>query len=231
MRYPIVILHGWKKQGSDYHEFQALLKKKSFIVFSPDMPGFGKEKLTKNPMTVDDYVQFVVAFLQKERIKKAIFVCHSFGGRIGIKLACAHPELVDRLILTGVPGIKEKFSIKKSILVKVSKLVKNVIGNNTFAKRIIYRLLNEHDYSNSGEMRETFIAVINEDLKDYLPQVHVPTTLIWGEDDTFIPTSIAKQMQSAIKDATYIAIPHTTHKLPYERPELFAKEVLSVITK
>ena len=230
MKYPVVILHGWKKQGSDYHILQIALEKRGFIVYAPDMPGFGKEKLAKNPMTIDDYVQFIITFVQKEKVKKAIFICHSFGGRVGIKLSVLHPELIDKLIMTGVPGIREKLSYRKKILSHLSKLVKKIIGNNTFAIKIVYKLLNENDYYHAGSMKDTFVAVINEDLKEYLSQINVQTTLIWGEDDTFVSTSIAKQMHSLIKNSTYIEIPHTTHKLPYEDPQLFTKEIFSVIT-
>ena len=231
MKYPVVILHGWKKEGKDYNEIQKILEKEGYDVFAPDLPGFGNEKLQKDPMTVNDYVNFVMSFLHKKSIKKAIFICHSFGGRVGIKLAVAHPDVFSHLILTGVPGIRQPLSFKKKIISNFSVVVKKILKDNDFARKILYRLLHEMDYYYAEDMRNTFLVVINEDLKKYLSQIHVPTTLIWGGIDMFVPTWIAKNMKNSIKDATYIEIPNTTHKLPYERPELFIKQVLSVINK
>ncbi|HXS14760.1 MAG TPA: alpha/beta fold hydrolase, partial [Candidatus Saccharimonadales bacterium] len=94
MREPIVILHGWQKSGKDYAEIQKIFEKEGYIVFSPDMPGFGSEKLAKEAMSVDDYVDFIEAFLQKKKLNKIILIGHSFGGRVGAKFAAKYPEKV-----------------------------------------------------------------------------------------------------------------------------------------
>src|SRR5438270_12888927 len=106
MKYPIVILHGWRLTGSRYKDIQELFQKKGFTVYAPDLPGSADVKLTKEVMRIDDYIDFVLDFLKEHKIKKIILIGHSFGGRVAAKFAGRHPGIVEKLILTGAPLIK-----------------------------------------------------------------------------------------------------------------------------
>jgi pimeloyl-ACP methyl ester carboxylesterase len=61
---------------------------------APDLPGFGDAPLEPG---VVDYVAFAAGQLEGP----AAAVGCSFGGRIGLELALARPELVERLVLIG----------------------------------------------------------------------------------------------------------------------------------
>lgn len=234
MKYPIVILHGWRKQGKDYAELQGLLAQKGYAVFAPDMPGFGIEKLTKPVMHIDDYVVFVLDFLKKKKLKKVILIGHSFGGRVGAKLTAEHPEVVEKLILTGAPLIKQKLSLKNRMLVLVARLTKKSLRflfGGARMRKVLYYLLGEWDYYKaSPELRETFKAVIAEDIAPNLPLITIPTFIIWGEQDTFVHKKIGKAIAQHVPHASYIEISGGTHKLPYEHPEIFAEKVLKFIS-
>lgn len=67
MNKTIIILHGWGLAGDRYNALRKILEDKGFQVFAPDMPGFGSEPLVKDPMNIDDYVEFVATFFEKER--------------------------------------------------------------------------------------------------------------------------------------------------------------------
>ena len=47
MKKTILILHGWGVNGEKYQIIVGMLKEKGWVAFSPDLPGFGKEKLLK----------------------------------------------------------------------------------------------------------------------------------------------------------------------------------------
>jgi len=66
-------------------------------VSAPDLPGFGDAALV--PPTVD-YVAFAAGLLEGPA---AVVGC-SFGGRVALELACARPNLVERLVLVA-PGL------------------------------------------------------------------------------------------------------------------------------
>lgn len=219
---PIIILHGWGLNGSVYMNLSNLLKVKGYEVFFPDMPGFGKELLRKKEMNLDDYVEFVRNFMKKKKIKRVILFGHSFGGRISIKLAVKYPNEVLALILTGVPGVKQKLSPLRTFIqyyavslgetfrIKALSSLKNIL------RKGLYFLIGEWDYYNAGNLRETFKKVIAEDLTPYLKRIKTPTLLLWGEYDRVVPLSIALRMKKYIPGAKLIVYKKYGHKLPYE---------------
>ncbi len=236
MKSTILILHGWATtmSGSRYSELTALLASDGHTVFAPDLPGFGREKLQKPVMVLDDYVSFVDAFLKKKKIKKAIIIGHSFGGRIAAKFAATHPEKVEKLVLTGAPLIKRKLTAKKRVAFLVAKSGKAALSFfpasfQTIGKKLLYRSIGEWDYYKANELKATMQAIIREDLFPLLPNIHTPTLVVWGENDTFVPLGDGKEITKHIKYAKFVSIPQATHKLPYEYPEKFFQAAKSFL--
>jgi pimeloyl-ACP methyl ester carboxylesterase len=226
----IVILHGWRLTGSRYKDIQTIFEKKGYTVFSPDLPGSGDVPLQKEVMHIDDYIVYVLKFLEQHKLKKIILIGHSFGGRVSAKLTAQHADVIEKLILTGAPLIKQKLSFKKRILTVFAKSIKKIVGKNDMMRKILYSFLGEWDYYKAPQnIRETFKAIIAEDISPHLPFITVPTLVLWGENDTFVSTDIGKQIAQRIKNAKYVAIPGGSHKLPYEQPEIFAEKVLEFI--
>lgn len=56
--------------------------------------------------------------------------------------------------------------------------------------------------------------------KDLLPKINVPTLIIAGEDDIFTPWHISDEMHRKIKDSEILTIPHGSHAAIIEQPEL-----------
>ncbi len=233
---PIIILHGWAKDmtGDRYHELKNILEKHHYSVYSPDLPGFGKEKLQKEVMTVDDYVDFLKSFAREQKHKKIILIGHSFGGRIATKFAYLHPDIVQKLVITGSPLTKRKLSLKKSIARVVAasgKIALSYFPQNTqnLFKKLLYKSIGEWDYYKSGNLRETFKAIVREDLSSILPGISVPTIIVWGEHDTFVPVSDAQDISRRIPNSRLVIIPDASHKLPYENPIAFYKAISSFL--
>ncbi len=229
MKTPIVILHGWAKKGDDYHELKEIFEAKGYQFFCPDLPGFGSQPLRKPVMHIDDYIEFVLDFLKKNKLKKVILIGHSFGGRIAAKLTAKHPLHVEKLIVTGAPLIKEKLPAKKKIVFHLVKIGKKIL-RSPFIRKIVYKIIGEWDYYKlSDEMRGTFKAVIAEDISPNLPYIETPTLVLWGKNDTFVLPMIGKKIANIMPHGIYKEIPNTSHRLPYENPTAFAKAVVEFI--
>lgn len=233
----ILILHGWGISGRKYHALENLFKKEGYPVLAPDFPGFGKELLRGTAMALDNYVDFVAEYLRKKKLKKVIIIGHSFGGRVSIKFSVAHPEMIKALILTGAPGIKHKLGFHKRMIMYVSVVLGELFKYQPFSlaknfiRKALYFMIGEWDYYKAGDLRETFKKIIAEDLRRYLPNISVPTLLLWGENDRLIPLSDGKKMQKIIPRSSLIVIKNAGHKVPYEQPNIFFKRVKEFIEK
>lgn len=227
-KYPILILHGWNLEGNRFYPLVNEFIKRGYQVMCPDLPGFGSTAINKS-FNLDDYVKYVTLYLKKKKVNKIFLIGHSFGGRIGIKLAASHPEFLYGMILTGVPGFTPVSRIKVLffiILAKIGKLIFSfpVIKSfkNNFQK-ILYRLAKATDYYNTKEnMRETFQNIVKEKLDGYMMQINVPTHLVWGREDLTVPLSIASKMSSVIKNSQLSIIDRGKHLVPITHVTEFA---------
>jgi len=230
---PLVILHGWGNSGEQYTELAKILAE-DFYVIVPDLPGFGKTPPAKKPYDVSDYAKAVIRFLKKLGIEEAIFIGHSFGGRISIKLASKKPKLVKLLILTGAAGV-EKFYWKRSgkraaywTVAKLSKLFSFLPP----VKKLRSRFYADRDFGKvEGVMKQTFLKVIKENLTKDAKNIQQQTLLVWGAKDQMTPIYDAEKMHKIIPHNYLKIFTRVGHKLPYEIPHEFAREVVQFVSK
>lgn len=222
----ILLLHGW---GCDINIFNKMINhlSKNNKVYALDLPGFGKSDEPKVPWNANDYADLIVKFINKINIKKLSILGHSHGGRTIIKMFSKEmPFEIDKVILVDSAGIKNKKNIDKSFKVKFIKLLKSIIFNK-FTNKLFPGLLNKLksrmgsvDYrSATPVMRDTLVKLVNEDLTDILPNINVPTLLIWGEMDTATPLEHAYKMEKLIPNAGLVLLKGRTHYSFLEEPD------------
>jgi len=68
-------------------------------------------------------------------------------------------------------------------------------------------------------------ALAEADTRDLLPNIDVPTLLIWGDADARAPLTVAHQFRDAIPGAQLAIIPGAGHVSNLEEPALFDSEV------
>ncbi len=229
MKSPIIILPGWKLSGSTYKNLVWLLDKNGYKTYVLDLPGFGKEELISDSMTLSDYTDFVEKFITIHKIQSVILIGHSFGGRLAIKYSYLYPKKVELLILTGVPVIRN-ISFKKriaTIIAHTGKSLQKVIPKNIFQffRKLIYYSVGEWDYYKSGNLKKVFLNVVNESLVEYIKQLSMPILLIWGENDTFTPVSDVEEIKKLNIHIKSVIVKNTNHRLPCDYPEKFFNSI------
>lgn len=232
MKKHVLILHGWGLQGSRYNDLVAQFPS-SYIVDTLDFPGFGNEPLPREDMNLSDYVEFVRNFLRAKRIKSVIIIGHSFGGRVGTKLAYQYPDTVEKLILTGTPIIRH-IGFKQKVARIIAPIGKGFIETlpariGELSRKALYKFIGEYDYLKAGKLKKLLTNVVNEDLTAYAHAITCPVLLVWGEEDTFTPASDVAAIQKIMPHAQGVIVPGTAHRLPYYNPELFVKAIESFI--
>lgn len=219
----VVLLHGWGGQADSFLPVFNYLSSK-FEVYALDFPGFYQSTDPDKPWDVTDYCNMLYKFFNKLGIEKANLVGHSFGGRVSILFSATYPEKVEKIVLTDSAGLIPKRSFKYYFNVYKFKVFKKLYI--TFAKgsrkeeklEAFYKKFGSNDYKNtSGVMRQTFVKVVNQDLKGYLPKIKSPSLLIWGDMDKETPISFAKIMEKEIPDAGLVVFEGAGHFAYLER--------------
>ena len=216
---PVIFLQGWGTNIDLYYRVFDKLKQKNRIV-AFDFPGFGKTPEPDSAWNVDNYVDFLESFLEKLKIKKAILMGHSFGGRVIIKYMSRKDRKVEveKIVLLDSAGIKPKTTPKKQFRQKWYKFCKKVVSSKPGEKLfpgMLEKLQNKYgsaDYRKATPlMKQVLVKTVNEDLTDLLPNINCPTLLVWGDLDTATPLSDAKLMEEKIPDAGLVVLKNTGH--------------------
>lgn len=228
----LLMLHGWGGNGREFHPVKDSLAEK-FKLIIPDLPGFGNSDIPKKPWTLTDYVIFIDKFLKDLKINNPDFLGHSFGGSILIKLATAYPRK-GKLILVDSAGIR-KLTLKKAVgkmLVETGKLIFNLPFLNYFyssSRNLLYNIINEWDYVKAGNLKETFINVINENLALHLVKIKNPTLIVWGENDSVTPLKDGRFLHRQIKNSHFAVIKNAGHLPFFDHPNQFCQIVTDFI--
>ncbi len=233
----IVILHGWGSNITLHANMIELFSKK-YTVVAMDMPGFGKSEEPPSAWCVDDYVQFVIDFLADYDSKKIMFLGHSFGGRVIIKL-CSRTDLpfeVNKVMLVDSAGILPPKSNKKSFRTRWYKFCRNILSTKLMQKlfpealeklRVKY---GSADYAAASPlMRQVLVKVVNEDLEPLLPNIKCPALLVWGVNDTATPLSDGEKMEKAIPDAGLVKLENAGHYSFLEQQFMFNRVMCSFL--
>lgn len=212
---PLILLHGWLASSETMKPLQQHLSR-NFKVYNVDIIGFGKSELPDKPMNTNDFGDFLAKFIEQLNIENPILIGHSHGGRTVINYAGRKLGKINKIVLIDSAGIKPKRSINYYIKIYTYKIVKKIL--KLFPKnleRIRKKVLNKFgsaDYKASPEiLRKTMNIIINEDQKEIMKNINVPTLMIWGDKDTATPLNDAKQMEKLIPNSGIAVLEGTGH--------------------
>jgi len=223
----ILILHGWPSSSDSWVRSMKSLSRIGYQVICPDLPGFGKSDTPTEPWNVDNYMEWLMGFVNVLKLDKFILLGHSFGGRIAVKFSAKYADNLKCLILCDSAGIRPELDAKSTAIYKMVQ-----IGNSVFVsgfllkikdvlRNILYFFIKNRDYVKAkGVMRETMTKVVNEDLTSCLPKIKNKTLLIWGKKDKLVPIEYAYQFKNKIKDSKLEIIPgigHSPHLRAFEK--------------
>lgn len=222
----ILLLHGW---GSNITLFDGIIKVLSpaHRVIAPDMPGFGKTPEPQQPWAVDDYVDFIIKFIDTLGLKEFGVLVHSFGGRVLFKLNAREslPYVINKAVLIDSAGIMPKKSLKQKMSLKMYKCARSIMSTKPLhflypdAVENMRKKRGSADYNNATPtMRQTLVKVVNEDLTPLISKINCPTLIIWGDNDTATPIDDARQMEQLIPDAGLVVCEGAGHYSFLEQP-------------
>lgn len=233
-----LILPGW---GTTIDTYMPLINSMSNYsnVYCIDMPGFGNSDKLTTPWNIDNYVKFIIDFITNQNIQELDLIGHSNGGRIIIKLMNQKSLnfKVNKIILIGSAGIVHKKTLIQKTKIKICKLGKKILESKPFKfifPNIISSLKNRigsEDYKNANPiMKQTLVQLVNEDLRELLPNINVPTLLLWGTNDTATPVSDAEIMEKLIPDSGLVKIENCTHYVFLEQTEYVNRIISTFLT-
>lgn len=223
----LVIIPGWDGTRETWLKF-AEIAGQNFDVEVIELPCFGNQKCPDEVWGVEQYSNFVKDKIlrYKKQDTNVSLLGHSFGGQVAVYLISNNDNLVDKLILSGAAVFRPKKTLKKAlfgILAKSGKIVFRLPILKKFdklVKKVLYRAAQSPDYTNtSGIKREIFKKVTSQDVSDLLPKITVPTLVVWGDKDVYVPLAHGEKIAGLIPNAKFEVIKDGTHGLHIKNSE------------
>lgn len=215
-----------------------------FTVIRYDVRGFGRSQAPTRPYSDDEDLYHLLKFL---KIKKAVLIGMSLGGRIAIDFTLTHPAMVEALIPVS-PGLSGyPYSAEDTLeLMKIVYSIRNDDGtpagemwlkspynvpameNPAVAKRLRpIAIENSRVWLiNILFPRPPFPPAIQR-----LPEIRVPTLLIRGDREVPVVMSIFKILEDQIPGVRTAIISGAGHVVNMEKPGEFNQAVLDFLNK
>ena len=227
----LIILPGWGGTKESWQKFIDLARS-NYEAVCLELPCFGGEPCPPQVWGVEEYANFVKNKLSGFSPPNTVILGHSFGGQVAACLIGANPHLCAKLILSGAAVYRRQISLKQLIFWPLAK-----VGGRLFclpglrrlssaARRVLYLAADSPDYSKtSGIEREIFKRITKQDVSGYLPGITVPTLVVWGQKDAYVPLSAGRRIARCIPGARLEVVPGGRHGLHIQKPQ----ELLEII--
>lgn len=229
-------LHTWQKWVDELND--------RFRIISLDLPNFGLTGPFPNhqKITQDTYPNFLQAFLDALKIDHCYLAGNSLGGFFSYSFAAKYPDRVEKMILLDSAGflfvpplaliswgapfggwVAENSNPPKSL---VFELIRQAYANEARASQeeltryyeLMLRPGNRKGGSNILHFVRNHLGFDTQCLKS----INIPTLVMWGEHDKWIPLRHTKAFKKSLPNCRVITYPDCGHMPMEEQPIMSA---------
>jgi pimeloyl-ACP methyl ester carboxylesterase len=251
----VVLIHGLAGNSRTWKDVMPALAR-AHDVIAPDLMGHGDSAKPMGDYSLGSHASGLRDLLLALDVPRATIVGHSFGGGVAMQLAYQHPELCDRLVLVGSGGLGREVSwMLRLLTLPLAEQTMPLIfprwlaRTGTDASRFLKRrgvqsprfgeLWRSYASLAGAENRQAFVRTIRTVIEPggqsvsaldrlYLAS-HVPTLIVWGEDDPIIPVAHAHTAHDAIAGSRLEILPGVGHFPHAEAPDRFLDVIIEFL--
>jgi 2-hydroxymuconate-semialdehyde hydrolase len=247
---PVVFLHGFPTSGHLWGDVVAQMPAGHRLVVA-DLLGFGRsDPPGGRALTLHAHAERIVGLLDILGIDRACIVGHDLGGGVAQSLAVHWPSRVSRLALIDSVAFNGWPSRDVRIARFLLPLIRHIPTNwllpvvradlergyydTVHATHSIDRYQRPFHSDDGRAVLLSHVAALDNretlDLAERLHEISVPTAIIWGSHDPFLPMSLGKQLTQAIRASTIDVLSGARHFTPEEEPREVAEILAHLLT-
>jgi len=230
----ILLLHGYGGDKDNWTRFAKYLTQ-DYHVLIPDLPGFGESsKLSTENYDIENQMRRMDRFTEVLKLGRFHVAGHSMGGTIAAVYGARHPQKVLTLALIAPAGLK---SPQKSEFAKLLEKGINpflVSTPDEYEKLISYLFVKPPPIPAPikvalAAQKISQMAFNEKILKDirkahlslelFLPDIHAPVLIIWGDTDKILDVSCVSILERKLKNSRTVIMKEMGHVPILERPQ------------
>jgi haloalkane dehalogenase len=245
---PVVCLHGWPENARMWDPVLEALAAAGRHALAPDLPGYGASPPVR-PATWAAHREAFEAWRDAQGLERLVLVVHDWGGLIGLRWACDHPEAVAGLVISDTgffadgkwhgmaqalrtPGDGEQV-LEALTPDGFAGMMHSLSPGMSDAAIASYFTPFTTEDGRAAQL-ELYRSGEFEELEPYvgrLAALDVPTLLLWGEDDAFAPVAGAQRFQREIPHAELEVITGAGHFVVEDAPEAYAAALVAFLAR
>jgi len=241
-----LLLHGFPESSYLWRHLLPALADAGWRAIAPDFAGFG-ESDPDLPGTWERHVESLERFRNELGIERCVPVVHDWGGLIGLRWACEHPEAVRALVISSTgffadgrwhgmaeamraPGTGEQLleSIDRDGFAGLLRGLSPAFDDAAIEQYWTsladpVRRRGVLDLYRSGDF---------EKLAGYrLADLDVPALIVWGASDEFAPVGGAHRFERELSRTELVVLEDAGHFVWEEAPERSAEAVTGFLAR
>jgi non-heme chloroperoxidase len=237
---PVVLLHGLTDSHPSYAPMTAHLPD-HIRAYALTTRGHGDSDTPEHGYELEQQAADVAAFLDAVGLDAAVVVGHSMGSYIAQQFALDHPERTVALVLMGAfrdmagdPELTEFLTELDTIEDPVPEQLAREFQESTIERPLAPGQL-EQAIAESCKVPVHVWRAALEGLLHAVPPteaglIRVPTRLIWGDRDRYIPRAEQFALEAAIPGAELLVYEGTGHAVHWEQPARAAADIAAFIS-
>jgi len=227
----------------------------------PREPGYRARNYTVEDFKLERYAQDLEAILDHENIPEVVLVGHSMGTQVALETYRLMPRRVRALVsITGPYASAIQTFYNTTIAPRVFPIASSVLSRLPSGRKQVWKAIfrsplphplaqrfgalgpmtKQEDmksyYEHLAELDPLIVlkmaqAMHEHSAEDLLRKINVPTLVIVGERDNFVPPWLGNVMASRIPIAELLTVPGGTHGTIIENPRLVNRTVVDFLAR
>jgi haloalkane dehalogenase len=240
---PLLCVHGFPETSYMWRHVLSAAADAGHRALALDRPGSGRSE-PDPPATWARQVEAIERFADELELPPVILVVHDWGGLIGLRWACDHPERVEALVISSSGffsdgkwhGMAEGLRAEGTGEQMLGAIDRDGFGGmmSSLGSGFDEETIDEYWLSLGSDagrnaVLEMYRSGDFEQLVPYegkLAQLGVPTLILWGESDVFAPAAGAHRFVGEIPEAELRIVDGAGHFLYSDAPEESATAVV-----
>jgi non-heme chloroperoxidase len=233
---PIVLLHGITDSWRSFEPLRPHLPA-NWHVIAPSQRGHGASDKPPAGYRTRDFAADIALLIEAMALPPVLLLGHSMGAANAMRLAIERPDLVRGLIGAGAfASFGDKAELVGYVASSIEPLrdpvpraLADEFQRSTVATPIdeafLQRMVDQSLMVPAAVWRAGFAGLLEDDFSAELRCVRVPTLLVQGDADAFVPVDDLQRLRQALPQAQYELWRGAGHALHWEAPQRFARSV------
>jgi len=234
----VVLVHGFYVEGSKTWEANVrTLARSGMRLIAVDLKGFGHSARDTSPTcTIRSQAILLARLLNQLRVRNATIVAHDWGSSVALQMACEQPQFVGQLVLIAPVVYGDRVPIWQPVA-KVPYLGPAAVWAIDSGGPV-WSLLKRYEFYDKSTVTNTYLADLrrptrivgtieallamarspkDSDLPETIATIDVPTLILLGSEDPWIPLEEARRLEKDLGDARLVIIPEAGHFVHLEQ--------------